>query len=78
MYLVLLLEYEGIAGGFLEGQQQSMGNCGAKVKEAPEIGAGPPSELTLMKKMELKRVLDADGIKRQVWFCCNITFSPRS
>lgn len=49
-----------------------MGNCNAKVKEAPDIGTGPPSELALMKKMELKRVLDADGIKRQVWFCCNI------
>lgn len=46
-----------------------MGNCSAKPKEVPDVGVGPPSELTLMKKAELKRVLDADGIKRQVRFC---------
>lgn len=53
-----------------------MGNCNAKVKEVPDIGAGPPSELALMKKMELKRVLEADGIKRQVWFYIAHRFLP--
>ncbi len=45
-----------------------MGNCGAKTNVGEDAAAHRelPSELTLMKKAELKKVLDADSIKREV------------
>lgn len=44
-----------------------MGNCSGKGKAKALIDEPPmPSELSLAKKAELKRVLDADGIKREV------------
>ena len=47
-----------------------MGNCGAKtnVKEDVAVERGLPSELTIKKKAELQTVLDADGIKQEVFY----------
>lgn len=45
----------------------SMGNCSGKNKrEKDDMEQGPPSEESLMKKAELKSILDADSIKREV------------
>lgn len=46
-----------------------MGNCGAKTNAKEDVAAERrlPSELTLKKKAELQKVLDADSIKREVF-----------
>lgn len=54
-----------------------MGNCNGKnaaKSSDTAVEPGRPSELTHMKKEELKKVLDADSVKREVSLLVEIVY----